>query len=121
MDGNQEMIDYLQKLVGYCLTGSISERALFIFHGHGRNGKSTFLRVLHDLMGDYIKAQSTKVFSVTQNDGVRNELAGLHDCRLVTASEIGKHNTLDAPMIKEFTGGDPITCRFLYRESFTYI
>ena len=56
-----------------------------------------------------------------QNDGVRNDLAGLHDCRLVTTSEIGKHGVLDAPMIKEFTGGDPISCRFLYKESFTYI
>ena len=56
-----------------------------------------------------------------QNDSVRNDLAGLHDCRLVTTSEIGKHGVLDVPMIKEFTGGDPITCRFLYRESFTYI
>lgn len=121
MGWNQEMIDYLQKLVGYCLTGSISERAIFIFYGHGRNGKSTFLRVLQDLMGDYIKQQTTKVFMERQNDGVRNDLAGLHDCRLVTTSEIGKHNVLDAPMIKEFTGGDPISCRFLYKESFTYI
>ena len=121
MDGNQEMIDYLQKLVGYCLTGSISEKAIFIFYGHGQNGKSTFLRVLHDLMGDYIKPQTTRVFMERQNDGVQNDLAGLHDCRLVTTSEIGKHGVLDAPMIKEFTGGDPITCRFLYRESFTYI
>jgi len=62
MDENQEMIDYLQKIVGNCLTGSISERAIFIFYGHGRNGKSTFLRVLQDLMGDYIKQQTTKVF-----------------------------------------------------------
>ena len=72
-------------------------------------------------MGDYIKAQTTKVFMEKQNDGVRNDLAGLHDCHLVTTSEIGKHGVLDAPMIKEFTGGDPITCRFLYKESFDYI
>ena len=56
-----------------------------------------------------------------QNDGVRNDLAGLHDCRLVTTSEIGKHGVLDAALIKEFTGGEKITSRFLYRESFSYI
>ena len=72
-------------------------------------------------MGDYIKAQTTRMFMDKPNDGVRNDLAGLHDCRLVTTSEIGKHGVLDAPMIKEFTGGDPITCRFLYKESFDYI
>ena len=72
-------------------------------------------------MGDYIKPQTTRVFMERQNDGVRNDLAGLHDCRLVTTSEIGKHGVFDAPMIKEFTGGDPITCRFLYKESFDYI
>ena len=72
-------------------------------------------------MGDYIKAQTTRMFMDRQNDGVQNDLAGLHDCRLVTTSEIGKHGVLDSPMIKDFTSGDPITCRFLYRESFTYI
>ena len=72
-------------------------------------------------MSDYIKPQTTRMFMDRQNDGVRNDLAGLHDCRLVSTSEIGKHGVLDAPMIKEFTGGDPITCRCLYKESFTYI
>jgi putative DNA primase/helicase len=112
---------YLQKLVGYCLTGSINERAVFIFYGHGKNGKSTFLRVLHDLMGDYAKAQSTQTFMDRGSDSIRNDLASLHDARLVTTSEVGRNGVLDSTLIKEFTGGDPITCRFLYRESFTYI
>ena len=118
---DENLKDYLQKLVGYCLTGSIKERAVFIMYGHGKNGKSTFLRVLHDLMGDYAQATSTQTFMDKGNDSIRNDLASLHDARLVTTSEVGRNGTLDATVIKEFTGGDPVTCRFLYRESFSYL
>ena len=120
-NGDENLKDYLQKLVGYCLTGSILERAVFIFYGHGKNRKSTFLRVLHDLMGEYAKATSTQTFMDRGNDSIRNDLASLHDARLVTTSEVGRNGILDATVIKELTGGDPVTCRFLYRESFSYL
>jgi putative DNA primase/helicase len=120
-DNNADLILYLQKLVGYCLTGSIAERSIFIFYGHGRNGKSTFLRILLDLMGDYAQSTATKTFTERNNDTIRNDLAGLHDARLVTTSELGKNGILDSTLIKEITGGDPISCRFLYRETFTYL
>jgi len=120
-DGDENLKDYLQKLVGYCLTGSILERAVFIMYGHGKNGKSTFLRVLHDLMGEYAKASSTQTFMDRGNDSIRNDLASLHDARLVTTSRVGRNGILDPTVIKELTGGDPITCRFLYRESFSYL
>ena len=45
----------------------------------------------------------------------------MHDARLVTTSEVGRNGILDATVIKELTGGDPVTCRFLYRESFSYL
>ena len=86
-----------------------------------KNGKSTFLRFLHDLMGDYAKASSTQTFMDRGNDSIRNDLASLHDARLVTTSEVGRNGILDATVIKELTGGDPVTCRFLYRESFSYL
>jgi putative DNA primase/helicase len=120
-NSDEKLKDYLQKLVGYCLTASISERAVFIFYGHGRNGKSTFLRILHELLGDYTKAVSTQTFTDKRSDSVRNDLASLHDARLVATSELGRNGVLDATLIKELTGGDPITCRFLYRENFSFI
>jgi len=120
-NSDEKLKDYLQKLVGYCLTASISERAVFIFYGHGRNGKSTFLRILHELLGDYTKAVSTQTFTDKRSDSVRNDLASLHDARLVATSELGHNGVLDATLIKELTGGDPITCRFLYRENFSFI
>ena len=119
-NGDEKLKDYLQKLVGYCLTGSITERAIFIFYGHGRNGKSTFLRVMHNLMGDYAKATATKTFMDKSNEAIRNDLAILHDARVVTTSEISRNGVLGATLIKEITGGDKIHCRFLYRENFTY-
>ena len=104
-NGDEKLKDYLQKLVGYCLTGSITERAIFIFYGHGRNGKSTFLRVMHNLMGDYAKATATKTFIDKSNEAIRNDLAILHDARVVTTSEISRNGILDATLIKEITGG----------------
>ena len=65
------------------------ERAVFIFYGHGKNGKSTFLRILQDLLGDYAKTQSTQTFMDRSNQTIRNDLASLHDARLVTTSELG--------------------------------
>ena len=120
-NSDEKLKDYLQKLVGYCLTASISERAVFIFYGHGRNGKSTFLRILHELLGDYTKAVSTQTFTDKRSDSVRNDLASLHDARLVATSELGRNGVLDATLIKELSGGDPMTCRFLYRENFSFI
>ena len=118
---DETLKNYLQKLVGYCLTASINERAVFIFFGNGKNGKSTFLRIIQDMMGTYAKTERTSTFMERSNDAIRNDLAGLHDVRLVSTSELGRNGVLDAPLIKEFTGGDPITARFLHKESFEYI
>ena len=72
-------------------------------------------------MGEYAKATSTQTFMDRGNDSIRNDLASLHDARLVTTSEVGRNGILDATVIKELTGEDPVTCRFLYRESFSYL
>jgi putative DNA primase/helicase len=120
-DGDEKLQHYLQKLVGYCLSGSISERIVFIFYGFGKNGKSTFLRVLAYLMGDYYKATSALTFTSKSDDPMKTDLATIHDARLVTTSEMGKNGRLDSTVIKMITGGDEITCRFLFRGFFTYL
>src|SRR5262249_5765454 len=58
-DGDTELITFIQRAVGYCLTGSIAEQCLFILIGTGANGKSTFLRVLQHLLGDYADRKPT--------------------------------------------------------------
>jgi putative DNA primase/helicase len=116
-----ELIDFLQKAVGYSLTGEISEHCLFILYGTGLNGKSTFIETIMALLGDYAKKAEMRSFLNRNNDGANNDIAGLCGSRFVSAVEIGRGKSLNEALIKELTGGDSITARFLFNEFFTYI
>lgn len=117
---DDELIQYLQRLVGYCLTGSTEEQCLHIFHGAGANGKSVLLEVLRYVFGTY--AQVTPVSSlIASNKGeLRNDIARLAGARFVTASETAEDTALDEALIKSITGGDRIVARFLRQEFFEF-
>jgi putative DNA primase/helicase len=120
-EGDQELIAFLQRAVGYTLTGSVEEQCLFILIGAGANGKSTLLRTLQRLFGDY--AASIPMQSLMdQKHGSQqtNDLAYLVGKRLVTASEGERGQRLAESKIKLMTGGDRIVCRQLYREYFEF-
>jgi putative DNA primase/helicase len=118
MGGNRGVIDYLFRIVGYALTGSTREHALFFFYGDGRNGKSTFLNVLHEILGDYATRAPRGLLFVSKG-GERHptELAGLHGARLVSCSEIKEGDAFDEALVKDLTGGDRISARRM-REDF---
>ncbi|HSY21914.1 MAG TPA: phage/plasmid primase, P4 family [Polyangiaceae bacterium] len=118
MGGNAEMVDYLQRLAGYALTGEIREHILAFFFGAGANGKSTFLRTLHAVLGDYASpAPRGLLFRARGGDRHPTELASLHGKRFVTCSEVEEGQTFDESLTKDLTGGDPIECRRM-REDF---
>ena len=118
--GNQELIDYLQRAIGYSLTGLTVEHCLFILHGNGRNGKSTFLEVISHLMGEYAKAAHMSTFMQQQNEGIPNDLAMLASARFVSATESDDGKRLAEAKIKQITGGDTVTARFLHKEYFQF-
>ena len=121
MDGDQEMVKYLQKLVGYCLTGSVSEQKLFFLYGAGANGKSTFMNVIQRLIGDYYRSVPASVLMAQKNGGGQGPtpaLAMLRGKRLAVASELEEGERLSEPLVKMLTGGDPIPARHLYGEYF---
>jgi len=120
--GNREVIRYVQKAVGYSLTGSTKEQCFFLLHGWGKNGKSTFLSVLHELLGTYALQASFSTFLAKEKNsgGATPELARLAGARLVAASEGAGGRAFDEAVIKSLTGDDPITCRELYQSEFTY-
>lgn len=120
MNGDQEMVDFLQRVVGYALTGSTSEQCLFLLYGVGRNGKSVFLEVLMSLFGDHGRKAEMKSFLEKKGDGGTNDLAALAGARFVCASEIGRSKAFNESLIKEITGQDQITARFLYQEFFSF-
>ena len=118
--GDKELICYIKRAVGYCLTGSIAEQVFFFCHGSGANGKSVFLATLRALMGEYARQADFSTFLVQRNEKVRNDLAALAGARVITAIEAEEGSRLSMQVIKAWTGGDPITARFLFGEHFTF-
>ena len=122
---DQDMRDFLQRVMGYCLTGSTREQCVFIFYGTGLNGKSTLLNVLRAVMGDYAMITPAATFLAKRDGGgsgseASPDMARLPGARLVTAAEPPEGARLDEGRIKEITGGEPITTRHLNQGFFTY-
>lgn len=122
-DGDLEMIRYIQKAVGYSLCGKISEQCVFFLYGTGRNGKSTFLDTIRAMMGDYAANAQPDTLMVSQRNsgGARSDIARLKGTRFVTTVEPNEGVRLDEGLIKQLTGGDPVTVRFQYSPEFEFI
>ncbi len=119
--GDEELICFVQRAVGWALTGDVSEQALFILYGIGANGKSTFLNTLMQLMGDYGMQTPTETLMAKRGDQVSNDIARLRGTRYVTAIEAEQGRRLAESLIKQLTGADHMTARFLYGEFFDFI
>ena len=119
MDGDEEMVSYLQRFAGYCLTGDVREQNFLFCSGIGANGKSVFVELLASVLGDYASPLSPSALVVKHGDQSTNELAALRGCRLAYCAEIEAGKTLDAGLLKALTGGDSFRVRFLYREFFS--
>ncbi|WP_329168360.1 phage/plasmid primase, P4 family [Streptomyces sp. NBC_01267] len=117
-----EMPGYMRRLVGYGITGFTSEHVFAFLHGQGSNGKSAFLDALIHVFTGVTKATQFSTFEKSVTVGQASpELATLRGARLVTASETDKYSRLAEALVKQLTGGDPITCRFLNQNPFTYV
>lgn len=116
MNGRQEMVNYLQKVAGYTLTGRMDEQCMFILYGDGSNGKTTFIKTLLTILGDYGINTPTETLMVQGREGIRNDIMRLKGIRFVAASEGKRHQALDESMIKQLTGGDKVSARALFKE-----
>ncbi len=121
MCGDKGLVDFLQRTIGYSLTGNISEQCLFLLHGNGSNGKSTLLNVVKQLTGDYGMQVAPESIMVKRNNGVSNDIARLRVARFVATSETEYGNRLAESLVKQLTGGDVIVARNLYCEPFEFI
>lgn len=115
-----EMIAFLQRAIGYSLTGNVSERVMFILHGSGANGKSTFLEVIRALLDDYAMRIPTETLLARRDNSIPNDIARLKGTRFVLASETDEGKRLSEALVKELTGGDVITARFMRGEWFDF-
>lgn len=121
MQGDSIMIRYLQKFVGYCLTGLTTEQLLHILHGIGANGKSVFINILRELFGEYGMQADADTFMSKRNEGIPNDLARLAGSRFVSVIETESGRRLAESLVKSLSGGDRVVARFLHREYFEYI
>ncbi len=118
---DKELIAYIKRLIGYCLTGRTSERCIFVFHGVGRNGKTTFQQVLSALLGPDLGLKLPTESILQRRQGTAsNDLAMLRGVRMAWCSEIDDERHLAESRIKEITGDESITARFLYSEFFEF-
>lgn len=119
-EGDGELVRYVQKALGMCLSGDISEQAFFIAYGQGANGKSTLLNTVRRVLGDYAATTSFGTFDADSRNEYGNDIAALKGRRFVVAIEAEHSRKLAEARVKTITGGDEISCRFLYGEFFAY-
>ena len=125
MLNREELIAYMQKALGYCLTGDTSEKAFFLLIGSGDNGKSVLIETIGSVLGpDYASVMSDK--TITASNGSRDggsaspDIASLRGLRLAWVSETEENTRLATQLIKRMTGQDSESARFLHRDPFTF-
>jgi putative DNA primase/helicase len=120
MDDDAELVDFLQRAVGYAMTGDTREQCLFFCYGQGANGKSTFLETLRGLFGPYALTADFSSFMGRSGDGPRTDLARMRGARFVAASEADSERGFDGRVVKALTGSDTIVARKLYEAEVEY-
>jgi putative DNA primase/helicase len=116
------MANFLQRAVGYSLTGDTSEQCLFFLYGEGKRGKSTFAETIKKLMGEYAqKAPTSMIMAKGNSPGIPNDIARLPGARFVLTSELEQGQRLAESLVKDLTGKDTIVARFMRAEFFEFV
>jgi putative DNA primase/helicase len=118
--GDAEIVSFLQRYAGYCLTGVTTEQKLVFGYGTGGNGKSVTISTIAGVMGDYGKTAPMDTFIASNYDRHPTDLAMMRGARLVTASESEEGRARAESRIKQMTGGDKIAARFMRQDFFEY-
>ncbi len=121
-EGNEGLISYVQKSLGYSITGCQDEQALWFNHGPGSNGKTTLMGIVIDILGDYATEIDPLAFVIDKNSrtGPNEALASLYNKRFAAATEVKTGMTLDVALIKRMTGGEMIRCERKFEHGFNF-
>jgi putative DNA primase/helicase len=120
MADDEEMIAFVQRVLGYCLTGDSSEEKIFFLFGVGQNGKSVLTSTIEWIMGEYCKSAGDEVFTETRNDRHTTEIARLNGARVVLVAEVEQGRRWAEARLKKMTGGDTLTARFMRQDDFQF-
>lgn len=121
--GDEEYIGYIQRAIGYSVTGETNEQAMFFLYGDTSTGKSTFIRAIKSVLADYTKAADSSILmkkNINFAGSHSDELAALEGVRLVDCEEVSDGAGFSAELIKRITGEGDISCRALYKKTSTY-
>jgi putative DNA primase/helicase len=116
-----DLVRFLKQWCGYSLTGITREHALVFVYGSGGNGKSVFLNIVTAILKQYASTAAMDTFTASRTDKHTTDMAMLRGARLVTASETEEGRAWAEARIKQMTGGDPITARFMRQNNFTFV
>lgn len=117
---DKEMQSYLQRIVGYSMTGAMNEQAFFIHHGAGANGKSVFLQVMRAVVGDYGQSVPRDTLLAKKNAEHPTSVARMAGMRFLEVSETAPGKKLDEEMVKGLTGGEKQTARMMGQDFFDF-
>ncbi len=120
MDGNKNLLEFIQRAVGYNLTGDVSEQVLFFLHGSGSNGKSTFIQTILRMLGDYAKQSESELLLARRGEVHPTGIADLQGARFVASSEIESGRRLAESLVKQLTGGDRLKARYMRQDFFEF-
>jgi putative DNA primase/helicase len=116
----QELVDYMQRLVGYSAVGEVREHLLPFAYGSGGNGKGVFLESIAGVLGDYATTSPNGFLMSTNYAPHTTEIARLAGKRMVLCSEVNEADRFDEAKVKQLTGGDSLTARFMRQDDFTF-
>lgn len=119
--GDKKLASYLQRVVGYSLTGMTVEQCLFFLYGKGANGKSTFLNVVKALGGPELAKQTPCETLMVKRTSATNDIARLQNVRIVIANEVEDGSMLAESLVKNMTGGEAMAAKFHYAEYFEFV
>jgi putative DNA primase/helicase len=119
-EGDAELIGFMQRLTGYCLTGSVQEEKLFFFYGHGANGKSVFCTVLEAVLGEYSVTVGPAMLMKGSGTEADRHVYMLVGARLASANELGINDIWDDQRVKSLTSRDKIPARAMYGDLFEF-
>ena len=120
-DDRPGLISFWETWLGYCLTGHTTEQCIAIPWGSGANGKSVTTETARNVMGSYAMHAAAATFMSKRRDSSSGDLARLAGARLVTASETGSAHRLEESLVKQVTGSEPVTARFLFHDEFEFV
>ena len=117
---NNELIEFIQRSIGYALTGEIRENVLFILHGDGANGKTTLIETITNILGDYAKPAAPDLLLRKRGESHPTGVADLMGARFVSSVEADDGKKLNEALVKRLTGRDTIKARFMAQDFFQF-